>query len=105
MGRYGLSQLQFTEITEGELDEVVEEITREYPSYGEGLLKQILADRGIKVQRMRLCDSIHRVDHEGAENRKKGRPRRRTYNVQGPFLQKIAYTFDPQLPFPAGSSQ
>lgn len=32
MGRYGLSQLQFTEITESELDGVVEEITREYPS-------------------------------------------------------------------------
>ena len=78
MGHYSLSQLQFTEITEGELDEVVEEITREYPSYGEGLLKQILVDRGIKVQRMRLCDSIHRVDHEGVENRKKGRLRRRT---------------------------
>ena len=84
MGRYGLSQLQFTEITEGELDEVVEEITREYPSCGEGLLKQILADRGIKVQRMGLRDSIHRVDHEGVENRKRGRLCRRTYNVQGP---------------------
>ena len=84
MGRYGLSQLQFTEITESELDEVVEEITRQYPSCGEGLLKQILADRGIKVQRMRLRDSIHRVDHEGVENRKRGRLRRRTYNVQGP---------------------
>ena len=54
---------------------------------------------------MRLCNSIHRVDHEGAENRKKGCLRRRTYNVQGPFLQKIAYIFDPQLPFHAGSSQ
>lgn len=32
MGRYGLSQLQLTEITESELDGVVEEITREYPS-------------------------------------------------------------------------
>ena len=35
--------------TEGQLDEVVEEITWEYPSCGEGLLKQLLADRGIKV--------------------------------------------------------
>ena len=84
MGRYGLSQLQFTEITEGDLDKVVKEITREYPSYGEGLLKQILADQGIKVQRMRLCDSIHRVDHEGVEHRKRGRLSRRIYNVQGP---------------------
>ena len=106
MGCYGLSQVQLTEKkTEGQRDKIVEEITREYPSCGEGLLKQILADRGIKVQRMRLCDSIHRVDHEGVENRKKGRLRRRTYDVQGPFLQKIAYIFDPQLLFHAGSSQ
>lgn len=84
MGRYGLSQLLFTEILEGDLDEVVEGITKEYPSCGEGLLKQILAHREIRVQRMRLRDNIHRVDHEGVENRKRGRLRRRTYNVQGP---------------------
>ena len=69
MGRYGLSQLQFTEIPDGDLDNVVTEITREYPSCGEGMLKQILEDRGIKIQRMRLRDSIHRVDHEGVESR------------------------------------
>lgn len=84
MGRYGLSQLQFTEITDGDLDKVVEELTCEYPSCGEGLLKQLLVDRGVKVQRMKIRDSIHRVDHEGVENRKRGRLRRRTYNVQGP---------------------
>ena len=84
MGRHGLSQLQFTEITDDNLDKVVEELTREYPSCGEGLLKQLLVDRGVKVQRMRLRDSIHRVDHEGVENRKRGRLRRRTYNAQGP---------------------
>lgn len=71
MGRYGLSQLQFTEI-EGDLDKVVEEITREYASCGEGLLKQ------------RLPDSIHRIDYEGVESRKRGCLCRRTYNVQGP---------------------
>ena len=29
-------------------------------------------------------DSVHRVDHEGVKNRRRGRLRRRTYNVQGP---------------------
>lgn len=58
MGRHGLSQLQFTEIADGDLDKVVEELTREYPSRGEGLLKELLLDRGVKVQRMRLRDSI-----------------------------------------------
>lgn len=72
MGRHSLSQLQFTEITDDDLDKVVEELTQEYPSCGEGLLKELLVDRGVKVQRMRLRDSIHRVDHEGVENRKRG---------------------------------
>ena len=41
-------------------------------------------ERGIKVQRMRLRDSIHRVDEKGVRERKKGRLQRRVYNVQGP---------------------
>ena len=84
MGGHALSQLQFTEITDGDLEKVVGELTREYPSRGEELLKELRVDRGVKVQRMKLRDIIHRVDHEGVENRKRGRLRRRTYNVQGP---------------------
>lgn len=68
MGQYGLSQFQFSEITDEDLDNIVEEMTREFPSCGEGMLRHILADQGIKVQRMRLRDS---------------RLHRRTYNVQG----------------------
>ena len=33
------------------------------------------------LQLMLLRDSIHRVDHGGVGNRKRGRLRRRTYNV------------------------
>lgn len=59
--------MNFTDITNVELDDIVGQITKDYPFCGEGLMKQILADKGVKVQRMRLRDSIHRVDHEGAE--------------------------------------
>ena len=48
------------------------------------MMKYLLQERGTKVQRMRLWDSIHRVDHEGLLERKKGRLQRRVYNVQGP---------------------
>ena len=34
---------------------------------------------------MRLRDSIHRVNHEGVENRKRGRLRRRTFNAPTMF--------------------
>ena len=53
MGRYGLSQLQFSEITD-DLDNIEEEIIREFPSCGEGMLRHILADRGKKVHRIVL---------------------------------------------------
>ena len=59
--------MNFTDITNVELDDIVGQITKDYPFCGEGLMKQILADKGVKVQRMRLRDSIHRVDHEGVE--------------------------------------
>ena len=67
-----------------ELDLAVKEVTKEYPFSGESMIKQILADKGIKLQRMRLRDSIHTVDHTGVESRKKGCLRRRVHNVEGP---------------------
>lgn len=48
------------------------------------MFKHILEQKGVRVQRMRLRDSIHRVDDEGVANRKKGRLHRRVYNVKGP---------------------
>jgi len=48
------------------------------------MLKFLLKERGIKVQRMRFRDSIHRVDQQGVKERKKGRLKRRVYNVEGP---------------------
>ena len=38
---------------------------------GESMIKQLLRGKGIKVQRWRLRDSIHRVDSQGVENREK----------------------------------
>ncbi|KAJ7363480.1 hypothetical protein OS493_009635 [Desmophyllum pertusum] len=70
MQSYGLSSQDFSDISDGEL--------------GEGMMKFLLQERGIKVQRMRHRDSIHRVDQEGVRERKKGRLQRRVYNVQGP---------------------
>ena len=83
MGRYGISQVRFSRITDEDLDNVVEEMTREFPSCRKGMLRYIRADGEIKVQRMTLRDSIHRIDQEGVENMKSGHLRRRTYNVQG----------------------
>ena len=84
MERYGLRALNFSNISDDELDRHVTEVSKDFPFCGEQMLKFLLKERGIKVQRMRLRDSIHRVDQEGVKERKKGRLKRRVYNVQGP---------------------
>ena len=84
MKQYGLSKMEFSEISDNDLDNHVKDITREFPHCGEGLIKQMLFVRNIKVQRWRLRDSLHRVDSEGIAQRSRGRLQRRTYHVQGP---------------------
>ena len=84
MRTFGLSKLAFSEISDDDLDRAVNHICQDFPRCGENMLKQILSGKGIKVQRVRLRDSIHRVDSEGVEGRKRGRLHRRVYNVQCP---------------------
>jgi transposase len=81
---YGLSKVKFSDLSDEELDGEMDKITKEFPHCGEVMLKQLLSHRGIKVQRMRLRDSLHKVDGKGVQERKKGRLHRRVYNVQGP---------------------
>ena len=84
MRSYNLSKLDFSNISDGELDRHLVEIAHEFPHCGESMVKGILMQRGIKVQRMRLRDSLHRVDDAGIQERKKGSLHRLVYNVQGP---------------------
>ena len=70
---YGLSKRTFSDVTEKWLDAHVAEIAKGFLFCGEKMFKQILEQKGIKVQRMRLWDSVHRVDAEGVENRRKGK--------------------------------
>ncbi|KXJ10280.1 hypothetical protein AC249_AIPGENE17520 [Exaiptasia diaphana] len=81
---YNLSKLHFSDISDNELDVHMLQIAHEFPRCGETMVKTILSQKGIKVQRMRLRDSMHRVDEEGVKGRKKGRLKRRVYNVPGP---------------------
>ena len=84
MHKYGLSKRDFTDISEVDLDEEMKKVTMEFPNCGENMLRHILFERNVVIPRQVLRDSIHRVNSEGVEQRKKGRLRRRVYNVQGP---------------------
>ncbi|CAB4030396.1 Hypothetical predicted protein, partial [Paramuricea clavata] len=84
MRMFGLSKLTFSDISDDDLDRVVNNICHDFPQCGENMLKQILSGKGIKVQRVRLRDSLHRVDSDEVERRKCGRLHRRVYNVKCP---------------------
>ena len=84
MSLFGLSRSDFTDISYLELDQHIENITEDFPYCGESLIKQFLIEKGIIVQRMRIRDSLHRVNGDGVKARKKGRLHRRVYDVQGP---------------------
>lgn len=84
MGQYGLSKMEFSDVSDEHLDRQICQITREFPHCGEGLIKQMILGKNIKVQRWRLRESLHRVDSEGIAQRRRGRLQRRVYHVQGP---------------------
>ena len=69
MRSYGLSALDISDICDDELNRRLSELSKEFPFCGERLMTFLLRERGIKVQRMRLRDSIHRVDEKGVSER------------------------------------
>ena len=51
----------------------------------EKMIKEFIEQQGIKIQRWRLRDSIHRMDSIGVHERKRWRLHRKIYNVKGPI--------------------
>ncbi|OWF53103.1 uncharacterized protein LOC110446871 [Mizuhopecten yessoensis] len=84
MCMYNLSKMSFSNISDELLDENLRKISKDFPFCGEGMVKQMLFQQGIKVQRWRLRGSLHRIDSEGVLERRKGRLHRRVYNVMAP---------------------
>lgn len=84
MVEYDLKKQKFSKINDSDLDLAVLDTIKRFPNCGEIIVKEILKNRGIVVQRFRLRDSIHRVDKCGVQERSRGRLKRRTYNVKAP---------------------
>ena len=74
----------YTDISDSDLDSVVERIKITHPNDGECLMSGHLTQRGIIVPRARLRASIHRVDPENTALRRSIAIRRRVYYVEGP---------------------
>ena len=69
--------------SDNQLDLEVLALTNDYPFCGKIMLRELLKDRGFNVETYRLRDSIHRVNDFDVQTRKKGRLKRRVYNVKG----------------------
>lgn len=83
MAQFGLQKREFSDIDDDSLDIVLSGIIQDFPC-GENMLREVLKGKGIKVQRWRFRDSIHRIDDAGCKQRKTGRLKRRIYNVMAP---------------------
>ncbi|KAL2096844.1 hypothetical protein ACEWY4_006051 [Coilia grayii] len=87
MGEHGIrvSDLNNTTTNE-ELDEMVRDIFSHHPNTGYKMMLGHLKARGIRVQRRRVQDSMHRVDPHGSGVRslQLHTVRRRRYSVPGP---------------------
>ena len=83
MTEYDSKTRDLSKVSDNQLDLEVLAFTNDYHFLGEIRLRELLKDRGFDAVRYRLRDSIHRVNDFGLHARKKGRLRRRVYNVKG----------------------
>ena len=80
-------RMNYTQITEPELDDVIRNILQEFPNSGYKSLRGHLLARGLKVQERRLREAMRRTDPEGIIVRAlqlRVTPRR-VYNVKQPL--------------------
>ena len=75
---------KYSDITETQLDAVVQRVKQEHPNDGEVLIAGHLLKEGVHVQRSKLRRSIHRIDPTGVAKRRSVAVRRRAYHVISP---------------------
>ena len=66
----GISTDDRTQLSEGELDDIIRSIKYNHPNDGEVLIKGQLLRMGVRVPRQAMRDSIHRVDHQNVVSRR-----------------------------------
>jgi hypothetical protein len=74
----------YSEISNGELDELVEDFVSTFPTAGQKTLAGHLRTLGYRIQRYKIRDSMYRVDPWGVQLRTRRLLHRRKYKVAGP---------------------
>ena len=75
---------RYTSISEYDLDNLVRNIVVLHSQCGEKSVLSRLRSEGVRVQRQKIRDSLHRVDPEGVMNRLRCALHRRQYTVRSP---------------------
>ncbi len=85
MAMFSLSiRSQYSNINDPELDNIVCEIQREFPSCGNRQMHGHLLSRGLRVQQFRIRELQRRIDPDGCAIRQLQTIRRRQYSVPSP---------------------
>ncbi|CAB3994770.1 PREDICTED: uncharacterized protein LOC107346750 [Paramuricea clavata] len=85
---FGLSATEnYSHIDDESLDRIIQEILRDFPSFGYRRMTGALTSRGIKVQQVRIREAMRRVNPEGVLLRALAinTVNRRKYQVYGPL--------------------
>lgn len=87
MTEYGLiSTATFSNLSDGDLDQAVIELKEQYPYCGYRMVDGFLKARGIRVQQIRVRESLQRCDPEGVASRWLSAVHSRcSYSVYGPL--------------------
>ena len=75
---------EFSTLDDEDLDGIVRNIQASFPNCGEKLVEGHLVSQGIKVQRRRVRESLHRTDPVGVAVRRSLAIMRRRYHVPRP---------------------
>ena len=80
----GSDLMGYSDITDQELHGIIRSHQSTHPNDGENMITGYLVSLGMHMQRRRIRESIHRVDHTGVEDRACTTIRRRRYHTDSP---------------------
>ncbi len=86
MSEYGLTvRANYSNISNSDLDDLVSDLKQQYPTCGYRMMDGLLRQRGIRLQQLRVRESMQRTDPNGVVIRLADLIQRRKYHVHGPL--------------------
>ena len=86
MSEYGLSVTAlYSQISDADLDRAITALKVQYPNSGYRTMAGLLLQQGIRIQQVRIRESMHRVDPHGVTIKWQECIRRRQYNITQPL--------------------